>query len=91
MDRRVVITGEAAITPIGNTKEQIVKNLLTGVSGVKAIREDAFLSKYIHSKVFGTIDYPIEYDFDRKIPQNNGTGFFLRLPGSQGLIGKSRP
>lgn len=89
MDRRVVITGEAAITPIGNTKEQIVKNLLTGVSGVKAIREDAFLSKHIHSKVFGTIDYPIEYDFDRKYRKTMGPVSFYACQVVKDLLAKA--
>jgi 3-oxoacyl-[acyl-carrier-protein] synthase II len=65
MPRRVVITACSAITPIGHTKEDIVKSLVHGISGVKAMREDDLLSRYIHSKVFGTVDYPIAYDFKR--------------------------
>ena len=65
MSRRVVITACSAITPIGHTKEDIVKSLVHGISGVKAMREDDLLSRYIHSKVFGTVDYPIAYDFKR--------------------------
>ena len=66
MERRVVITACSAITPIGRTKEEILHNLVHGISGVKALREDGLLSSYIHSKVFGTVDYPIEYDFKRQ-------------------------
>ena len=65
MGRRVVITGGAAITPIGHRREEILESLRRGVSGVKPLREDHLLSKYIHSQVFGTVDYPIEYDFKR--------------------------
>ena len=65
MERRVVITGCSAITPIGHGKDQIVKSLLGGVSGIKPLREEEFLSRYIHSKVYGTVDYPVEYDFKR--------------------------
>ena len=65
MSRRVVITACSAITPIGHTKEDIVNSLVHGISGVKAMREDDLLSRYIHSKVFGTVDYPIAYDFKR--------------------------
>jgi 3-oxoacyl-[acyl-carrier-protein] synthase II len=65
MPRRVVITACSAITPIGHTKEDIVNSLVHGISGVKAMREDDLLSRYIHSKVFGTVDYPIAYDFKR--------------------------
>jgi 3-oxoacyl-[acyl-carrier-protein] synthase II len=42
-----------------------VNSLVHGISGVKPLREDDLLSRYIHSKVFGTVDYPIAYDFKR--------------------------
>jgi len=66
MERRVVITAAAAITPIGHGKEDIVHSLLNGVSGVKPLREDELISPFIHSKVYGTVDYPISYDFKRQ-------------------------
>ena len=72
MERRVVITEASAITPIGNDKQTILSNLQNGVSGVKPIRDDNLLTKYIHSKVFGTIDYEIEYDFPRKFRKTLG-------------------
>jgi 3-oxoacyl-[acyl-carrier-protein] synthase II len=65
MPRRVVITACSAITPIGHAREDIVNSLLRGISGVKPLREDDLLSRYIHSKVYGTVDYPIAYDFKR--------------------------
>jgi len=65
MERRVVITGMSAITPIGHGKDPIVQNLQNGVSGIKPLRAEEFLSPYIHSKVYGTVDYPVEYDFKR--------------------------
>jgi 3-oxoacyl-[acyl-carrier-protein] synthase II len=64
-ERRVVITACAAITPIGHGRGEILESLQKGRSGVKPLREDHLLSKYIHSQVFGTVDYPIEYDFKR--------------------------
>ncbi len=66
MDRRVVITGCSAITPIGHTKESIVHGLQAGVSGVKPLKGDDILADVLHSKVFGTIDYEIDYNFHRK-------------------------
>ncbi len=66
MERRVVITACSAITPIGRSKAEILHHLAHGISGVKALREDGLLSSYIHSKVFGTVDYPIVYDFKRQ-------------------------
>lgn len=38
MERRVVITGMSAITPIGHGKDPIVQNLQNGVSGIKPLR-----------------------------------------------------
>ena len=37
MARRVVVTGAAAITPIGHAKQEIVKHLVEGISGVKKL------------------------------------------------------
>ncbi len=65
MERRVVITAGSAITPIGHAKKDIVQSLEKGISGVKPLKPDGLLSAYIHSGVFGTVDYPIEYDFKR--------------------------
>jgi len=73
MERRVVITAESAITPIGHGKKNIFSNLVNGVSGVKNIKkEDDLLAKYLHSKVFGIIDYEIAYDFSRKFTKTLG-------------------
>nr|HPK52914.1 beta-ketoacyl synthase N-terminal-like domain-containing protein [Smithellaceae bacterium] len=72
MERRVVITACSAITPIGHGKENIVNNLRRGVSGIKPLREDEFLSRFIHSKVYGTVDYPIDYDFKRQFRKTMG-------------------
>jgi len=66
MERRVVITACAAITPIGNTEAGIWEALEQGRSGVKALRPDELLGNYIHSRVFGTVDYPIAYEFERQ-------------------------
>ena len=72
MNRRVVITAAAAITPIGHRKKDILHNLATGVSGVKPLREDKLLAGHIHSKVFGTVDYEIAFDFQRKFRKTMG-------------------
>ncbi len=66
MEKRVVITGSSAITPIGHTEETIVHNLTHGVSGVKPLKDDALLTQHIHSGVFGAVDYSIDYDFKRR-------------------------
>jgi 3-oxoacyl-[acyl-carrier-protein] synthase II len=66
MKRRVVITACSAITPIGHGKDEIIRHLVEGVSGVKKLKTDDLLSKYIQSGVFGTVDYTIDYDFKRQ-------------------------
>ncbi len=66
MERRIVITACSAITPIGHGKDEIVRHLVEGISGVKKIREDDLLSGFIDCGVFGTVDYPLEYDFKRQ-------------------------
>ena len=72
MDRRVVITGCSAITPIGNTRDEMVRHLTEGISGVSAMRSDNLLTDHIHSGVFGSVDYPIEYDFKRQYRKTMG-------------------
>ena len=72
MERRVVITACAAITPIGHGKNNIVASLQKGISGVKPLREDQLISRFIHSKVYGTVDYPVEYDFKRQYRKTMG-------------------
>ena len=65
MKRRVVITACSAITPIGYGKDDIVDSLRQGRSGVKPLRDDGLLNRHIHSRVFGTVDYEIDYGFKR--------------------------
>ncbi len=72
MKRRVVITACSAITPIGYAKDTIIENLRRGRSGVKPLRDDGLLTRHIHSRVFGTIDYPIEYGFKRHFTKTMG-------------------
>lgn len=62
----MVITACSAISPVGHGKEQIVESLLKGVSGVTTLREDELISRFIHSRVYGTVSYPVTYDFNRQ-------------------------
>jgi 3-oxoacyl-[acyl-carrier-protein] synthase II len=72
MKRRVVITASSAITPIGHGKDEIIRHLAEGISGVKKLKTDDLLSKHIHSGVFGTVDYTIDYDFKRQYRKTMG-------------------
>ncbi|MFH1154738.1 MAG: beta-ketoacyl synthase N-terminal-like domain-containing protein [Pseudomonadota bacterium] len=65
MNSRVVITGCGAITPIGQSDEEIIRHLTQGISGVKKLKDDGFLSGLIRSGVYGGIDYPMDYAFER--------------------------
>ncbi|MGE4560883.1 MAG: beta-ketoacyl synthase, partial [Desulfobulbus sp.] len=65
MNRRVVITACSAISPVGYGQSQITESLQQGRSGVRPLRDDGLLSKHIHSRVFGTVETPIAYNFTR--------------------------
>ena len=58
-DRRVVITGLGAVTPIGSDVETFWSNLKNGVSGIRAI--DAFDTTAYDCKIGGQVR-----DFDPK-------------------------
>ncbi|MFP4194968.1 MAG: beta-ketoacyl-[acyl-carrier-protein] synthase family protein [Desulfosalsimonas sp.] len=89
MNRRVVITSEAAITPIGDSKDAIAQNLQNGVSGVKPLRKDDLLSSHVHSGVYGTVDYPIEYDFARKYRKTMGPVSYYACKVVSDLLAKA--
>lgn len=86
MDRRVVITGGSVISPIGITKQEIVQNIVHGVSGVKPLKNDDLLTDYIHSGVFGTVDTPIEYNFSRRNRKTMGpVGYYACYTANEAL------
>ena len=70
MDKRVVITGMGAITPVGNSVAELWNSLVNGVGGVGLITE--FPTDDLPAKVAGEVknfnpaDYGIEPAFARK-------------------------
>jgi 3-oxoacyl-[acyl-carrier-protein] synthase II len=72
MERRVVITAASAITPIGHGRDDIIDSLVSGKSGVKPLKKDDLLTGRVESQVFGTVSYPIEFDFKRKFRKTMG-------------------
>ncbi len=72
MERRVVITGASAITPIGHGKKALIDSLINGKSGVEKIRKDDLLTDRVESQVFGTVSYPIDFSFKRKYRKTMG-------------------
>jgi 3-oxoacyl-[acyl-carrier-protein] synthase II len=87
--RRVVITACSAITPIGHTRAEIVDSLRRGVSGVKPLREDHLLSKFIHSQVFGTVDYPVIFDFRRTYRKTMGPVAYYACQVAKEVLGQA--
>lgn len=86
MERRVVITAQAAISPIGHGKKEIFDNLVKGISGIKRITKDDFLTEYLHSKVYGLIDYEIAYGFSRKYTKTLGPVSFFACQVAKEVI-----
>ena len=70
MDKRVVITGMGAITPVGNSVAEFWNNIVNGVCGIGLIQE--FPTDDLPAKVAGEVknfnpaDYGIEPAFARK-------------------------
>ena len=89
MNRRVVITACSAITPIGYGKTSIVQSLQQGLSGVKPLRDDGLLTGHIHSRVFGTVDYPIAYDFSRTHRKTMGPVAFYACQVAKDVLAAS--
>ncbi len=89
MERRVVITGCSAITPIGYGRDEITKSLRMGKSGVKPLRDDGLLSDFIHSRVFGTVDYSIDYGFKRLYRKTMGPVAFYGCQVAKDVLEKS--
>ena len=74
MNRRVVVTGYGVISPIGESEDEIIRHLTQGISGVKKLENDGFLSGFIQSGVYGRIDYPKAYTFERNHRKTMGAG-----------------
>jgi 3-oxoacyl-[acyl-carrier-protein] synthase II len=89
MKRRVVITACSAISPIGYGKKAILDSLQQGRSGVKPLRDDGLLTDHIHSRVFGTVDYPLTYDFTRSERKTMGPVAFYACQVAKDVLAMS--
>ena len=89
-ERRVVITAASAISPIGHGREQIVESLLKGKSGVTTLREDELISRFIHSRVYGTVSYPIAYDFARQHRKTMGPVSYYACQVAKEVLGQAQ-
>ncbi|MDD3250350.1 MAG: beta-ketoacyl synthase N-terminal-like domain-containing protein [Smithellaceae bacterium] len=88
-ERRVVITAASAITPIGHGQKPIVESLVNGKSGVATLRDDHFVSRFIHSRVYGTVGYPIEYDFSRQHRKTMGPVSYYACQVAKEILGQA--
>ncbi len=93
MSRRVVITAMAAITPIGDSRETMKDSLLEGRSGVKALKDDGLLSRYIRIRRFRHRRLRDRFRHSAPFSQNHGAGGPVRLQGGREVIDQagSRP
>ena len=89
MTRRVVITACSAITPVGYGKKAIVDSLQQGRSGVRPLRDDGLLTGHIHSRVFGTVDYPIAYEFTRSQRKTMGPVAFYACQVAKDVLAEA--
>lgn len=89
-ERRVVITACSAISPIGHGKSAIVESLLKGISGVKTLPQDELIGRFIHSRVYGTVDYPIEYDFKRQYRKTMGPVAYYACQTAKEVLQQAR-
>ena len=63
--RRVVVTGLGVVSSIGNNRDEVVKSLRQGSSGLAFKEEYAELG--MRSHVEGTVDISVEENIDRKV------------------------
>ncbi|WP_035236574.1 beta-ketoacyl-[acyl-carrier-protein] synthase family protein [Desulfobacter vibrioformis] len=89
MNRRVVITGYGIISPIGDTDDEVIRHLTQGISGVKKLEDDGFLSGFIQSGVYGKIDYPKTYPFERNHRKTMGPVAFVACESARRAIEQS--
>ena len=78
-----------AFTPIGDTESEILRHLTRGISGVKPLRDDGFLSGLIRSGVYGGIDYPKTFDFERNHRKTMGPVSHVACEASRRAIAQA--
>lgn len=87
MERRVVITSEAVISPIGDSEKKILESFENGVSGVSELDNDGVLYEFLASKVFGKITYDLDFKFDRKYAKTMGpVGYYACLAAQKAIL-----
>ena len=70
--RRVAVTGLGIVSSIGNDKDEVVRSLKEGRSGIKFCQE--YADRGFRSHVHGAVDIDIDAHIDRKIRRFMGDG-----------------
>lgn len=70
--RRVAVTGLGIVSSIGNDKDEVLRSLKEGRSGIKFCQE--YADRGFRSHVHGAIDIDIDAHIDRKIRRFMGDG-----------------
>ena len=70
--RRVVITGLGIVSSIGNNKEEVLRSLRAGDSGIEFVEE--YKERGFRSQIHGSIGLDLDEAVDRKIRRVMGDG-----------------
>lgn len=82
--RRVVVTGLGVVSSIGNNKEDVLRSLKTGTSGIEFCEEYRELG--FRSQVHGSISIDLEPLVDRKVRRFMGDGAAYNFVAMQQAI-----
>jgi len=74
---------------MGHGKDAIFSAMTQGVSGVGPMRSDKLLTDLIHCGVYGTVDYPIEYDFKRSDRKTMGPVAYYACQAAKETLAQS--
>jgi 3-oxoacyl-[acyl-carrier-protein] synthase II len=88
-ERRVVVTGTGALSPVGNTVEDSVKSMREGRSGIRFMPEWSFLPD-LHGRLGATVEgFDAKASFDRKARRTMGRVAHLAVAAAQQAVARS--
>ena len=89
MNRRVVITGYGALSPIGNTPESIAHALKQGTSGIRAMPEWSEWAD-LHTRVGGVVSAIDEKSIPREYRRSMGRVAILAALAARDAIASAK-
>lgn len=88
-ERRVVVTGTGALSPVGNTIDESVASIREGRSGVRFMSEWSFLAD-LHGRLGATVEgFDAKAAFDRKARRTMGRVAHLAVAATQQAVARS--